>query len=56
MPTYTFACLQCDKDFDKNTPYDQIDQVICEYCGYRTRRVYSFTGLVWSPTRNNGHS
>jgi hypothetical protein len=56
MPTYTFACLDCDKEFDKNTSYEKINEVICESCGYRTRRVYSFTGIVWSPTRNSGHS
>ena len=56
MPTYTFACLGCDKQFEKNVPYAQVNQIICEECGYRTKRIYSFTGIVWSPTRNNGHS
>lgn len=56
MPTYSFVCLDCDEQFDKNVSYESIDSVICNKCGYRTKRVYSFTGLVWSPTRNNGHS
>jgi putative FmdB family regulatory protein len=56
MPTYSFVCLECDTEFDKNVSYDNINSVMCEKCGYRTRRVYSFKGLVWSPTRNSGYS
>jgi len=56
MPTYAFTCLACDTDFDKNVPYDDIQNVTCENCGYQAKRVYSFTGLVWSPTRNSGYS
>jgi hypothetical protein len=56
MPTYTFACVSCDNEFDQNTPYDNIENIMCEECGYRTKRVYNFTGMVWSPTRNNGYS
>lgn len=56
MPNYDFACLVCDEDFEKNVPYDEIDKIICEKCGYNAKRVYTFNGLVWSPTRNNGHS
>jgi len=56
MPTYSFACLGCDGEFDKNVPYEKVNQVMCDKCGYRTKRIYSFTGIVWSPTRNSGHS
>lgn len=56
MPNYDFACLVCDADFEKNVSYENIDNVFCETCGHRAKRVYSFKGLVWSPTRNNGHS
>jgi putative FmdB family regulatory protein len=56
MPTYEFACLACDTDFEKNVPYEDVDKILCEVCGHRAKRVYSFTGIVWSPTRNNGHS
>ena len=56
MPTYSFACTNCDNEFDKNVRYEAIDTVVCNECGYRTKRVYSFKGLVWSPTRNNGYS
>lgn len=56
MPNYTFICVSCDKEFDKNVPYEDIELVICDSCGYRTKRVYNFNGLVWSPTRNGGYS
>lgn len=56
MPTYSFTCIECDETFDKNIPYSEIENVMCGKCGYRAKRVYSFTGLVWSPTRNSGYS
>lgn len=56
MPTYAFTCLSCDRDFDKNVSYEDIQSVVCEECGNFVKRVYSFTGLVWSPTRNSGYS
>jgi hypothetical protein len=48
--------MACDRDFEKNVPYDDIQNVICGECGYSANRVYKFSGLVWSPTRNNGYS
>jgi len=56
MPTYEFICMACNNDFDKNVSYNDIENVVCEKCGYQAKRMYSFTGLVWSPTRNSGHS
>jgi putative FmdB family regulatory protein len=56
MPTYTFSCVACHNEFDKNVSHNDIESVMCDACGYRTKRIYSFTGIVWSPTRNSGHS
>jgi putative FmdB family regulatory protein len=50
MPTYTFACIACDSEFDKNVRYEDIENVVCESCGYRTKRLYNFKGLTWAPT------
>lgn len=50
MPTYSFCCLACDTEFDKNVKYEDISSVMCENCGYRAKRLYTFTGLTWAPT------
>jgi hypothetical protein len=50
MPTYTFACGSCDNEFDKKIPYEDIESVVCDVCGYRTKRLYNFKGLTWAPT------
>jgi putative FmdB family regulatory protein len=50
MPNYTFACVSCDEQFDKNVSYENIADVLCEKCGYRAKRLYTFSGLVWAPT------
>lgn len=56
MPIYSYSCLECDIDFEKITGLDQRDSVICDKCGYRATRKIDRPGMVWSPTRNGGHS
>lgn len=50
MPNYTFVCVECDIEFDKMIPYEEIENTMCEKCGYRAKRLYTFKGLVWAPT------
>lgn len=56
MPMYSYGCLVCDRDFEKIVDLNSRDSVLCDKCGNRAIRKIDRPGLVWSPTRNGGHS
>ena len=56
MPTYSYTCIQCDKDLERMTKIDYRDSQFCDTCGFRLSRTIDKPGMVWSPTRNGGYS
>jgi putative FmdB family regulatory protein len=48
MAIYQYACMECDKDYEKERPItDPEPQYFCEKCGYALSRVYSAVGAVF---------
>jgi len=56
MPTYSYTCIECDKDLERMTKIDYRDNQFCEICGFRLARTIDRPAMVWSPTRNGGYS
>ena len=56
MPLYTYYCNTCDKEHEQMMPIELRDSIVCPSCGYRLIRKIDRPGMVWSPTRNGGHS
>jgi putative FmdB family regulatory protein len=56
MPIYTYYCPACDTDHEKMIAMQNRDDAQCDKCGYRMIRGIDRPGMVWSPTRNGGHS
>lgn len=56
MPTYTYECLTCKTLTEKNIKMEQRDEAKCDSCNSLLKRKLDKPGMVWSPTRNNGHS
>jgi len=56
MPIYTYYCPACDIDCEKMVAMQNRDGALCDNCGYRLIRGIDRPGMVWSPTRNGGHS
>ena len=58
MPTYTFVCLEHDISQEENLKIDNRDTTFipCPKCANRMIRAIDRPGLVWSPSRNGGHS
>lgn len=46
MPVYEYACVQCDKNYEKSRSIkDPEPEYFCEQCGYALTRVFSPFGL-----------
>lgn len=57
MPTYSYSCMACDENFERLlVKIDERDDQRCKKCSRWLQRGIDRPGLVWSPTRNNGHS
>ena len=56
MPTYTYYCEQCDINLEKMMKMQERDHAHCDKCNGTLKRKLDKPGMVWSPTRNNGHS
>lgn len=54
MPLYTYTCLQCDEDTEKNVKIADRDNQRCEGCGNRLHRPIDFKGGVYAPTAGKG--
>lgn len=56
MPAYTYSCKTCDEIVEKIVSIERRDMVKCSKCQSKLVRKIDRPGLVWSPTRNGGHS
>ena len=56
MPIYTYSCKTCDETVEKTVAIERRDMVKCFKCNSKLVRKIDKPGLVWSPTRNGGHS
>lgn len=56
MPLYTYTCINCDRTSEKMMAMLDRDNARCDDCGYSLIRNIDRPGLVWSPTKNGGHS
>lgn len=57
MAMYSYYCEQCDAMYELlMIPMEQRDSQACRKCGHKLVRQWDLPGLVWSPTRNGGHS
>lgn len=46
MPKYQYACVQCDKDYEKERSiHDAEPEYVCDECGYALQRVFTPFGL-----------
>lgn len=57
MAMYTYYCPTCD-DLKEliQIPMEQRDEQKCRQCEAELVRQWDLPGLVYSPTRNGGHS
>jgi len=56
VPLYTYTCMNCDITTEKIVMMLERDNARCDECGYSLIRNIDRPGLVWSPTKNGGHS
>jgi predicted nucleic acid-binding Zn ribbon protein len=57
MPIYSYYCMAEDRLYELiQIPIDKRDDQVCRKCGSRLVRQHDLPGMVWSPTRNGGHS
>ena len=47
MPTYSYACTQCDHRFDAVQSFSDDSLTECPECGGRLRKVFSAVGVVF---------
>lgn len=46
MPKYEYACISCDKDYEKERSIHEAEpEYVCDVCGYALQRVFSPFGL-----------
>jgi putative FmdB family regulatory protein len=47
MPTYTYACKQCDHRFDQRQSFDEPALAVCPECSGNLRKVLNSVGVVF---------
>ncbi len=47
MPTYAYACTQCDHRFDLAQSFNEDPLTICPECDGRLRKVYGSIGITF---------
>ena len=47
MPTYSYACTECDHRFDAVQAFSDDSLTVCPECGGRLRKVFSAVGVVF---------
>ena len=47
MPTYSYACTECDHRFDAVQPFSDDSLTVCPECEGRLRKVFSAVGVVF---------
>lgn len=56
MPNYEYKCEDCESMEERNVHVDDREYQDCQECDGPLRRIFTFTGSVWSPTKNGGMS
>jgi putative FmdB family regulatory protein len=47
VPTYSYACTECDHRFDAVQSFSDDSLTVCPACGGRLRKVFSAVGVVF---------
>ena len=47
MPTYSYACTECEHRFDAVQAFSDDSLSVCPECGGRLRKVFSAVGVVF---------
>ena len=47
MPTYSYACTQCDNKFDITQSFSDDALTECPQCGGRLRKLFNSVGIVF---------
>ena len=47
MPTYAYACTECDHRFEVVQSFDDDALTVCPECGGRLRKVFNAVGIVF---------
>ena len=47
MPTYQYACTECDHRFDVVQAFSDPSLSVCPECGGKLRKVFSSVGIVF---------
>jgi putative FmdB family regulatory protein len=47
MPTYTYACKQCDHRFDQRQSFSDAALTVCPKCAGNLRKVLNSVGVVF---------
>ena len=47
MPTYSYACTECDHRFDITQSFSDDSLTVCPECGGRLRKVFNAVGVVF---------
>jgi putative FmdB family regulatory protein len=47
VPTYSYACTECDHRFDAVQSFSDDSLTVCPECGGRLRKVFSAVGVVF---------
>lgn len=47
MPTYSYACTECDNRFDIVQSFSDDTLTVCEECNGRLRKLFNSVGIVF---------
>jgi putative FmdB family regulatory protein len=47
MPTYSYACTQCDNRFDIVQKFTDDSLTVCSECGGKLRKLFNSVGIVF---------
>jgi putative FmdB family regulatory protein len=47
VPTYQYACTECDNEFEQFQAFSDAALTVCAVCGGRLRKVYGSVGVVF---------
>jgi putative FmdB family regulatory protein len=47
VPTYQYACTECDHRFDAVQAFSDASLTVCPECGGKLRKVFSSVGIVF---------
>ncbi|MBT0770688.1 FmdB family transcriptional regulator [Kineosporia sp. J2-2] len=47
MPTYVYACTECDHGFEAQQAFSDDALTVCPQCGGKLRKVFNSVGIVF---------